>query len=518
MNEVSWLFKKGCCVLIPGLLFGCHARHFVASEASNGLTHRQVPKPPDFKIGDSVLWVGIEPYLGRDQKDGFAPPDLLLKSSGQPLSLKDAQGVIHQAEEISLAWRKVVLREPKRFSRQVSGPFASFESANRFALKLRQLGIQAVVAHPQDWEVWFPLGVKLPEGMSALEWTEISTEKVQPFLKGLHGEIPLEGPLDIEAPDGLRLKGGIYQGPFRLQTDAYGSWTLVELVPLERYLNGVVPYEIGAGSPPTALAAQAVLARTWALANSHRFSVDGYHLCSNTQCQVYKDPLQVSPEVRQAIRSTAGKVLTWNNQPIHAVYHASNGGVMAIGTEAWSMEPVPYLKAQLDGPAEFRERFRLPINKSFLLKSLLDSGEEAYGNRHPRFRWTRVISAQELKSALYSPKNSLFIPDQVTVLERGISGRVLSLEISAEGNHPPIVLRLDGIRRTLPKLPSTLFVVNQLGKGIWQFYGGGFGHGAGLSQAGAIDLANKGWTLEKIFQHYYPGTMYGSLPDFWKAP
>ena len=108
----------------------------------------------------------------------------------------------------------------------------------------------------------------------------------------------------------------------------------MEQVPVERYLEGVVPHEIGAGSPMAALQAQTVLARTWALANSHRFGIDGYHLCSDTQCRVYGDPRHAGATVRE--RAAPGKLLSLNNQPISAVYHATNGGVMAAGPEAWA--------------------------------------------------------------------------------------------------------------------------------------------------------------------------------------
>ena len=108
------------------------------------------------------------------------------------------------------------------------------------------------------------------------------------------------------APQGLRWQGGVFAGPFRLQADASDRWTLVEQVPLERYLLGVVPHEIGAGSPPAALAAQAVLARTWALRNRQRFAVDGYHLCADTQCQVYGDPRQAGAAVREGARGGRG--------------------------------------------------------------------------------------------------------------------------------------------------------------------------------------------------------------------
>ena len=92
------------------------------------------------------------------------------------------------------------------------------------------------------------------------------------------------------------------------------------------------------------------------------------------------------------------------------------------------------------------------------------------------------------------------------------------MQIGFEGNHGPIVLTLDKIRRYLPQLPSTLFVLERLRAGRWVFTGGGFGHGAGLSQAGAIDLASKGWNASQILRHYYPGTNYGTLRDLPKKP
>ncbi len=97
----------------------------------------------------------------------------------------------------------------------------------------------------------------------------------------------------------------------------------------------------------------------------------------------------------------------------------------------------------------------------------------------------------------------------MSVLKRGPSGRVLALEIDRDRGAAPVVLKLDAIRRTLRRLPSTLFFVEAEGSGAWRFQGGGFGHGVGLSQAGAIDLADRGWSAQRILQHYYPGTQLG---------
>ena len=102
------------------------------------------------------------------------------------------------------------------------------------------------------------------------------------------------------------------------------------------------------------------------------------------------------------------------------------------------------------------------------------------------------------------------------VLERGPSGRVLALAI--EGSAGTRVLRLDAIRRTLRQLPSTLFTVTPSGADRWLVEGGGFGHGAGLSQAGAIDLARRGWSSRQILEHYYPGTALTPLGSLGGAP
>ncbi len=513
-------FLFGYLFVISGLLVGCKPPETSDINASSSFpTHRYVKQPPALTRGNSLLFVSLEAFLGRISQEQSTAPELRLRSVGKPLVLRDAKGVVHKSVAITLIWRNVPLLHKKQLARQVVGPFASYESAQRSALNLKRMGLPAVVAYPKEWEVWLPIGVTLPEGTKVISWETTVSSEIQPFLKGDNGgRIALAGPIKIEAPQGLKWKGGVYEGPFVIQPDAYGSWTLVEQVPLERYLLGVVPHEIGGGSPSVALEVQAVLARTWALANSNRFAIDGFHLCSNTQCQVYSDPSEASDEVKRAISTTFGKVLSWQGLPINAVYHASNGGVMADGTESWAMDPVPYLRAQLDGPNQWRNRFRLPLRRSSSVQVLLNDVDGAYGKNHARFRWERILTAQELTSFLAAQEINLQSPKNVHVLERGTSGRVLALEISDLGNNSRVVLRLDQIRRTLRTLPSTLFVVNQLDDLTWKFSGGGFGHGSGLSQAGAIDLARRGWSTEQILRHYYPGTIYGPLPDFWKAP
>ena len=510
----------GLLLFFGGFLTGCKSQNLTAFSPSLASTHREVLAPPALNRANSFVWVALGSHLGQRTIAGKSSANLSLESAGKPLSLKDANGHIHTATFIKLKWLSVPLRKPEKFSRLVVGSFSSFESAERVALKLRKLGFKAVLARPKEWEIWLPKENRLPKRFNA-ELIEFSKRsKIQPLLLGGNGgnTQKLVGPIEIDAPEGLIWKGGIYQGKFKLQKDAYGTWTFIEQVPLEKYLEGVVPHEIGWSAPFSALKAQAVLARTWALANSHRFLLDGYHLCSDTQCQVYKDPNMASSKVKQAIKASEGKVLLWKEKPINAVYHASNGGVMAAGDEAWAIEPKPYLKSQLDGSREWTQKFAWPLSNASQVLTLLQARDGAYGINHPRFRWTRTLNASQLRKSLKGISPSLLYPTQVKVLSRGISGRVLELAIQDGSNNSPLLLRFDAIRRSLPQLPSTLFVIRSAGNGVWNFLGGGFGHGAGLSQAGAIDLANRGWTTERILHHYYPTTVYDSLPDFGNSP
>ena len=474
-------------------------------------THNEVPNPPSV-FPNKELLVGLEPFLGKQVSKNLLPSELLLQANGKPLILKDSNGVMHKATEIKITWQKVSLKKPKQFTRQVLGPFASFESAKRFSSLLAERDIHNEIAHPWDWEVWISEEVQLPKDMKSQGFHQIIFEEIKPFVKLGKEDYLLSGPILINAPDGMFWKGGLYLGPFLLKKDAYGTWTLIEKVPLERYLLGVVPHEIGHKSPFSALAAQAVLARTWALANTDRFEIDGYHLCNSTQCQVYKDPDKANLEVLNAIKKTSGKVLTWEGNPINAVYHATNGGITASAEEAWQMKPLSYLKTSFDGSSLWKRQFSIPLDNKELIRSFLDKKDGAYGNNHSLFRWTRKLNESEIRKILkVKNERELEHPLKIRVVERGPSGRVLALEILGRSKSSSVILRKDAIRRTFRKLPSTLFVLNEVDKGVWQFSGGGFGHGAGLSQAGAIDMALRGWSTRKILNHYYPGTRYEAL-------
>ena len=497
-----------CCLFLFGELDLVCLAEDSADSLAIASTHLERVKPDAVKDTNELL-VSLEQYLGEMNSENSQTKELKLNSAGRPLILEDSKGVVHKSSQIKIGWRKISLKSPKIFRRKVIGPFASFESAQRISLLLKEDGVPNFIARPSDWEIWVSQSTHLPQGLKFKLIEEKFISELTPVLKLGFGEYPLSKKVFIRAPDGLIWRGGIYQGPFLLKPDAYGTWTFIEKIPIEKYLLGVLPHEIGASSPPAALAAQAVLARTWALANSKRFEIDGYHLCSDTQCQVYKNPEKANKAVALAISDTSGKVLKWNGKPINAVYHATNGGISAAGHEAWSMSAVPYLRTFLDGSSRWKKQFSLPIQNDYQVKRLLSARDGAYGNGHRLFRWKRTLTAEQIKYKLNFAENET--PISIEVLERGPSGRALALEIKADQETSSVVLRLDAIRKNLNVLPSTLFFVEKVEEGVWEFSGGGFGHGAGLSQAGAIDLALRGWNARKILKYYYPGTTYESF-------
>jgi SpoIID/LytB domain protein len=355
--------------------------------------------------------------------------------------------------------------------------------------------------------VWIPYEDNLPDfELKNKIFRRIKNTQIDPFLVNSSGVKKLEGPLHIYADEEIKINDIYFGKNFYLKQDSYGTWTLIQKIKFDDYLEGVLPYEIGPGSPLEAMKAQAVIARTWGIFNSNRFNMDKYHLCITTQCQVYKPPKLQNKKVLQAIEATANLILTYENQPINAFYHGSNGGVSAKAGESWQMQNYSYLNSIIDGPKSLNKIFKLPIQSESSLNDFLNfDKKQFYGSNHSRFRWNKKISSLQIQEKLI--KNKLISINEnvlnLRVTGRGSSGRVTKLEIQTNEANKSIVLFKDDIRRVLSFIPSNLFTINKLRDDLWLLRGGGFGHGVGLSQAGAIEMAELGFSYEQILNHYY---------------
>jgi SpoIID/LytB domain protein len=448
--------------------------------------------------------------------------------------------------------------------RVVLGIFRTFETAEDNAQKWRQLGIEVEIAQPNRWQVWAKRNVystpllrrlllqtlqasgrktpfidsKVLKQVPVVSWAvgdkrynvnslSISSQKNLILVnsgKKLEDKAPQNNPdnkqkIDTFKPDKARL----FPGNLQVQPNAYGTYTLVNNVPIETYLRGVVPYEIGTSAPMAALEAQAVIARTYALRNIRRFAADNYQLCADTHCQVYFGLKGVSATTDKAIASTRGMVVTYKNQLIDALYSASTGGVTASFSDVWNGDNRPYLRPILDSPSNIWN-----LN----LKSLQDeTNVEAFINKKDGFnetgwelfRWKRESRIEDIAKTLQkflavkkSPFAKLKEVREMKVVERSDSGRILKLEINTDIGK--LYLNKDEVRSAFAAPISTLFYLESLNKGssdLWgyAFVGGGMGHGVGLSQVGAQNLAKLGWSNANILQFYYPGTQIQVLND-----
>jgi SpoIID/LytB domain protein len=254
---------------------------------------------------------------------------------------------------------------------------------------------------------------------------------------------------------------------------------IINLTPVEDYLAGILAAEMPQAELP-ALQAQAVVSRTYILKNRQRHSTDGYQFCDLTHCQTYKGEASVTPAIRQAVTSTTGEILTFNDEPISAYYSSTCGGTTADDIGVWAnTEEQPYLKSIAD---------------------------ESFCSSSPHYRWRARISADSLhqiwQRRLGDPVTSL------TITKKGADGRVRELALMGHSLH---LMTGEDFRAVTCRafgwntLKSTWFDV-QIEKRAYFFNGRGLGHGLGFCQYGAMEMARRGYSYQGILQRYFPGT------------
>jgi stage II sporulation protein D len=143
----------------------------------------------------------------------------------------------------------------------------------------------------------------------------------------------------------LQLQGKTYRGAIEFRVDASGRLRAVNWIELETYLRAVVPSELGPEVWPQieSLKAQAVAARTYALANALQFDEDGYDICATPRCQAYGGASAEHPLSDRAVAETRGEIVTWQGRPINAMYTATCGGHTEDAKEIFPEQAAPYL-------------------------------------------------------------------------------------------------------------------------------------------------------------------------------
>jgi stage II sporulation protein D len=281
---------------------------------------------------------------------------------------------------------------------------------------------------------------------------------------------------------------------------------VVNRVPMDSYLMGVVPLEIGnrTTAEMAAVEAQAVAARTYAY--KHLTPARAFDMYATVQDQVYGGIDAEKPLASSSIASTADVVVLYDGQPISTPYHSTCGASTAGVTEVWYDQPdEPYLHPVSD---------RIPGTNNY------------YCDPSPRFSWTQTYDADELRSVMEkylaaytnAPKTNVGRVTAISEQGRTPSGRVAALTVRTESG--TYTLRGNDIRFVLrdPKgaiLNSTLFNLEATTSGgevsHLTLTGRGYGHGIGMCQWGAIGRARAGQDYRTILATYYPGTTIGRI-------
>jgi SpoIID/LytB domain protein len=276
---------------------------------------------------------------------------------------------------------------------------------------------------------------------------------------------------------------------------------LINVLSLEEYLYGVVPAEIPANSPFEALKAQAVAARTIAFRNLGRHQKEGFDFCSDTHCQVYQGKTGETPITNLAVDETRGEVIFYQEEAIEAFYHANCGGCQrgdAFGAK-------PYLFSNKLDNAEDGLVFFGPWQEWNWLKEGEISFCSTWGRAN--FRWQRVYDEDDFKIAFGFHLEDL---ERIEPGAKGDCGHLKRVKLKYTDKSKLIEGDL-GIRDYFDNLKSSAFKIevkynlkNKIPKPQMLFiWGAGFGHGVGLCQQGAINMAKEGYDYKEILKHYY---------------
>jgi len=275
----------------------------------------------------------------------------------------------------------------------------------------------------------------------------------------------------------LRINNSHFRGDILIINNSGASLTVVNFVELEQYIWGVLYHEVSDKWPLEAIKAQAVATRTYALYAIAKYASRDYDVTNDVYSQVYGGKTSERYRTNLAVRRTKGEVLTYRGKIFPAFFHANSGGMTEDANELWDIS-LPPLKGCVESP---------------------------FSVNSPHYRWTRNFRLKDIQDKLNERGHKIGVIQEIAVLERNKSGRVKRLQITARDGKTDII---DGktFRDILGPnvLKSNLYEVNMMGWYV-DFVGRGWGHGVGMCQWGAYNMARARYNYKQILLYYYPG-------------
>ncbi len=279
----------------------------------------------------------------------------------------------------------------------------------------------------------------------------------------------------------LRLNGREYASPLEIVRHG-GALAVINELPMEEYLAGVLRAETGERWPAEALRAQAIVARTYAAYQRQISAGKPYQIVASTAHQMFAGRVSPASAAWNAVQDTAGQVLRWEGELFLAFYHSESGGYTEDPRTVFAARNMPALK---------------PVVCPFSTGS-------------PHYYWNLDVRLGELTEILRRGGVEVGTVSAIEVTERTPSLR--ASVVTVHGTRGAARLRGNELRRLVgfETLKSTLFAVAVDGEAA-HFAGRGYGHGVGLCQWGAKGMAEQGHTARRILEFYYPGATLGFL-------
>lgn len=292
----------------------------------------------------------------------------------------------------------------------------------------------------------------------------------------------------------LTYLGHRYRGVFRI-LPYNRNLRLINVVHMNDYLKGVVPPEIGFTKEAEleAIKAQAVAARTYSMSHLSQYPDEPYDLKSDVSDQVYHGVEVENPVVSRAVEATRGYVLKYQDKLINAYYHSTCGGHTDDIDEVWDKKSEPYLRAVPDS--------------GFCSWSKYYTWRESYTVKQLKLRLEEYLSSERGRVVRIDR-----ILD-INIVGRTAGGRVARMKI--ETTDGAYTVGGDKIRWVFTRSSNPEMILQSAGFELEKAYdrdrnliqvdfvGGGYGHGVGMCQCGAIGMARSGRTYEQILTHYY---------------
>ena len=312
-----------------------------------------------------------------------------------------------------------------------------------------------------------------------------------------------------------------------------GTLTVINYITLEHYVYGVLNSELGYTNPIEALKAQAVAARSFGELNLGKHAAEGFDLCSGTHCQMYKGYSGEYPSIIEAVDGTDGEMIRYDGEPVTAFYFKNSGGYTQNAEDVWANEQ-PYLK----------------------------SVEDEYS---PSYPWSTSLSFDAIQDKLEAAGYSPGAVDSISITGRNDNGAVSELTVKGSGD--TVKLTKEKIRSVLGATliksnrfdlvnsvssgdntewritngdqtedpGSKIYVINGSGDiekigsdevycsngsstaklgggssavetvtdGVANFSGFGYGHGVGMPQDSAVEMAKQGFTYDEILKYFF---------------